>query len=93
MTRSRVAVVVAFALLFAVVASAPPAVAAPAPAPQDKVRVAVMNFENTSQWDWWGDRLGEAAADELVTQLFQTGKFSVIERQQINAILSEQDFG
>ena len=93
MTRSRVAVVVAFSLLFAIVASAPLAVAAPAPAPQEKVRVAVMNFENNSQWHWWGDRLGEAAADELVTQLFQTGKFSVIEREMINSILAEQDFG
>ena len=46
------------------------AVASPAPASQDKVRIAVMNFENNSQWHWWGDRLGEAAADELVTQLF-----------------------
>ena len=33
-----------------------------------------------------------AAADELVTQLFQTGKFTVVERSQINAILAEQDF-
>ena len=63
-------------------------------APQDqKVRVAVMNFENHSQWHYWGDRLGEAAADELVTQLFKTGKFSVVEREQINTILAEQDFG
>jgi len=95
MINSRIIAVVAFALLFAVVASAPLAIAAPAPAPQaqDKVRVAVMNFENNSQWHWWGDRLGEAAADELVTQLFQTGKFSVIEREMINSILSEQDFG
>ena len=39
------------------------------------------------------DNLGYAAADELVTQLFKTGKFSVVERSQINAILAEQDFG
>jgi len=93
MINSRIVAVVAFALLFAVAASVPLVVAAPAPALQDKVRVAVMNFENNSQWHWWGDRLGEAAADELVTQLFQTGKFSVIEREMINSILSEQDFG
>ena len=91
MVRSRVAVVVAFSLLVAILAGASLSVASPAP--QDKVRIAVMNFENNSQWYWWGNRLGEAAADELVTQLFQTGKFTVIEREQINAILSEQDFG
>ena len=59
----------------------------------DKVRVAVMNFENNSTWSWWGDNLGAAAADELTTQLFQSGKFSVIERAQLDAILAEQDLG
>jgi len=56
-------------------------------------RVAVMNFENNSTWRYWGDRLGEAAADELVTQLFRTGAFSVIERSQLAAVLAEQDLG
>lgn len=60
---------------------------------QDNVRVAVMNFENNSTWSYWGDNLGRAAADEIVTQLFQTGEFSVIERAQLDAILAEQDLG
>ena len=47
---------------------------------QAKVRVAVMNFENNSTWSWWGDNLGAAAADELATQLVQTGRYTVIER-------------
>ena len=34
---------------------------------QDRIRVAVMNFENNSSWNFWGDMLGYAAADELVT--------------------------
>ena len=38
-----------------------------------KIRVAVMNIENNSNWHYWGDNLGYAAADELVTQLFKTG--------------------
>lgn len=91
MTKSRVSAAVVIVLLLAVVLSVPVAVAAPAP--QDKVRVAVMNFENNSQWYYWGDHLGQSAADQLVTQLVQTGKFSVVERDQINTILSEQDFG
>ena len=56
-------------------------------------RVAVMNFENNSTWRYWGNNLGRAAADELVTQLFQTGSFSVIERSQLAAVLDEQDLG
>ena len=59
----------------------------------DQIRIAVMNFENNSSWRYWGDNLGAAAADELVTQLFRVGKFSVVERSQIETILSEQDFG
>ncbi len=60
---------------------------------QSKIRVAVMNFENNSSWAWWGDNLGKAAADELATQLVQTGKFTVLERAQLDAILAEQDLG
>lgn len=60
---------------------------------QTKVRVAVMNFDNNSTWTWWGDNLGSAAADELTTQLVNTGKFTVIERAQLGAILAEQNLG
>ena len=59
----------------------------------EKVRIAVMNFENNSTWSYWGDNLGSAAADELVTQLFRTGSFSIIERAQLEALLAEQDLG
>ena len=60
---------------------------------QARVRVAVMNFENNSAWTWWGDNLGRAAADELATQLVQSGKYTVIERAQLAAILQEQNLG
>jgi len=60
---------------------------------QGKVRVAVMNFDNNSTWSWWGDNLGSAAADELTTQLVTSGKFTVIERAQLGAILAEQNLG
>ena len=60
---------------------------------ENRVRVAVMNFENNSSWSYWGDNLGYAAADELVTQLFGTGQFSLVERSQLEAVLAEQDLG
>ena len=60
---------------------------------QAKVRVAVMNFENNSTWNWWGDNLGAAAADELATQLVQSGKFTVVERRELAPILAEQNLG
>jgi curli biogenesis system outer membrane secretion channel CsgG len=82
-----VAAVVALAICAASVA---PALAQQ---PQGRPRVAVLNFENNSTWAWWGDRLGEAAADELVTQLIKTGNFTVIERAQLAAIMAEQKLG
>ncbi len=60
---------------------------------QGKLRVAVVRFENNSTWHWWGDMLGEAAADVFVTKLLETGKFTLIERQKVDMILNEQDFG
>jgi curli biogenesis system outer membrane secretion channel CsgG len=65
----------------------------PAQAATGKVRVAVMNFANNSTWTYWGDKLGEAANDEFTTQLQQSGKFTVIERAQLQSILSEQSLG
>ena len=60
---------------------------------QAKPRIAVMNFANNSNWTWWGDQLGGAAADELVTQLVKSNKYTVIERAQLQAILQEQQLG
>jgi curli biogenesis system outer membrane secretion channel CsgG len=60
---------------------------------QNKPRVAVVNFGNSSSWTWWGDNLGAAAADEMTTQLVKTARFTVIERAQIAAVLAEQHLG
>ena len=83
----RRAAVLIVALFVILVAAAPRAEA------QGKLRIAVINFQNNSSWTWWGDQLGGAAADEVVTQLVKTGKFSVIERAQLEAILAEQRIG
>jgi curli biogenesis system outer membrane secretion channel CsgG len=82
--RTATVMVVAAAILAAVPGTA---------LAQAKVRVAVMNFENNSTWHWWGDNLGAAAADELATQLVQTGKYTVIERRELASILQEQNLG
>ena len=90
--RHRVETLVVMALM--VVASWPVSVAANEETQnENRVRVAVMNFENNSSWHYWGDNLGYAAADELVTQLFGTGKFSLVERSQLDAVLAEQNLG
>jgi len=60
---------------------------------QSKPRVAVVRFDNNSTWHWWGDRLGDAAADVFVTAMLESGRFSLIERQKVDEILLEQDLG
>lgn len=60
---------------------------------QEKVRIAVVDMANNSTWSYWGPRLGQAAANELATQLVQSGKFSVIERSRLEAIMAEQRLG
>lgn len=77
-------------LLLALALAIPGQAAAQAAA---KPRIAVLAFQNNSTWSWWGDNLGGAAADEMATQLVQTGKFTVVERAQLGAILGEQDLG
>jgi curli biogenesis system outer membrane secretion channel CsgG len=61
----------ALAVLLAVVTAA-------SAAAQAKPRIAVMNFENNSTWSFWGDKLGAAAADELVTHLGRSERFSAL---------------
>lgn len=60
---------------------------------QTRPSVAVLAFENNTTISFFADRLGLAAADELITQLVRTGEFTVIERQRIDEILGEQRLG
>ncbi len=65
-------------------------------AKQIKKRVAVFTFEDKSnhRFRWWtGQPVGEGMADMLVTALVKTGKYQVIERQEINKLLQEQKLG
>ncbi len=66
-------------------------VAAPPLHAQLKKRVAVSRFEDRSGSGYHS--LGEGIADMLVTALVKSGKFIVIERQEIERVLHEQQFG
>jgi curli biogenesis system outer membrane secretion channel CsgG len=54
-------------------------------------RVAVMDFDNKSQYGGW--RLGQGAADILTTELVKVGKFDLFERERLKAIIQEQNLG
>ena len=59
-----------------------------------KPRIAVMTFEDKTDRSFrWGGRSGktsgEGLADMLTTELFNSGNYSVIEREQLNILMSE----
>jgi curli biogenesis system outer membrane secretion channel CsgG len=61
-----------------------------------KKMIAVVDFEDKtdrSRWHWTGPDPGQGMSDMLVTALVQSGRFRVIEREQLQHVLSEQDFG
>jgi curli biogenesis system outer membrane secretion channel CsgG len=65
-------------------------------APDGRLRVAILPFDDGSiqgKDRWWGPdwHVGNGVSDELVTALFNTGKFRLIEREQIQKVLAEQN--
>ena len=63
-------------------ASAPPAT---------KPRVAVLEFKNKADNQWWYHGGAEAAQDVFVTELVKSGKFRVVEREQLEALMAEKN--
>src|SRR3989442_9852818 len=65
---------------------------------QDKKRVAVLDFEYQTVhqyvYDVFGSDvdIGKGIANMLVTDLVRNGTYSVIERQALEKVLSEQNF-
>jgi len=55
-----------------------------------KKRVAVFNFEDQAGY---GHRIGNGLSDMLITALVETKKFIVIERSELDQILTEQGLG
>ena len=63
---------------------------------QLKKRVAVFAFEDKTDhtWHWWDGRgPGDGMADMLTTALVKSGKYTVVERKEINQLLDEQKLG
>jgi curli biogenesis system outer membrane secretion channel CsgG len=57
-----------------------------------KPRVAVLEFKNKAShysWNWYD--AGRGAQDMLVTELVKSGKYRVIEREQLAAIMREKN--
>jgi curli biogenesis system outer membrane secretion channel CsgG len=64
----------------------------PAFAQGNKPRVAILEFKNKAShysWNWYD--AGRGAQDMLVTELVKSGKYRVIEREQLAAIMREKN--
>ena len=58
-----------------------------------KARVAVVRFTDSTGKGWYSRNLGDGMADQLTTALVSSNRFSVVERQAIQDVMQEQNFG
>src|SRR5512143_1021613 len=59
----------------------------------DKPRLGVLRFTNDTNAGWWRASVGSDLQDMLISELASTKSFQVLERKEIDAVLSEQDLG
>lgn len=58
-----------------------------------KARIAVAQFKDKTGGGWWSGKIGDGMADQMVTALFSTNRFIVLDRQVLDDVLTEQDLG
>jgi curli biogenesis system outer membrane secretion channel CsgG len=56
-----------------------------------KPRIAVIEFKNKADNQWWYHGGAAAAQDVFVTELVKSGKFRVVEREQLAALMDEKN--
>lgn len=56
-----------------------------------KPRIAVLEFKNKADNQWWYHGGAAAAQDVFVTELVKSGKFRVVEREQLEALMHEKN--
>jgi curli biogenesis system outer membrane secretion channel CsgG len=83
--KRRIATAVAMVVAFAAVASVAPA------ADSSKPRIAVLEFKNKADNQWWWHGGAQAAQDVFVTELVKSGRFRVVEREQLAALMAEKN--
>ncbi len=59
----------------------------------EKPRLGVLRFTNDTNAGWWKASVGRDLQDMLISELASTKAFQVLERKEIDAVMSEQDLG
>jgi curli biogenesis system outer membrane secretion channel CsgG len=67
------------------------AIVAAGEAASDKPRIAVLEFKNKADNQWWYHGGATAAQDVFVTELVKSGRFRVIEREALEALMQEKN--
>ena len=57
----------------------------------DKPSLGVAEFRNDTSAGWWSGGVGRELAGMLTNELAGTGKFKMVEREKLDAVLEEQD--
>ena len=59
---------------------------------QEKPSLGVLRFtNNVAGIEWWNSRVADELADMLTSELIGTRAFQVLERKEIDTVISEQD--
>ncbi len=58
---------------------------------QTKPKLAVIEFKNKADNQWWYHGGAEAAQDVFITELVKSGKFTVIDREQLEEIMQARN--
>lgn len=58
-----------------------------------KARIAVARFTSKVHGNWYNRNIGDGMKDQLATALVNTGRFIVLERQNMDALMEEISFG
>ena len=64
-------------------------------AAEKKIRIAVMPLDMRQVKRWWTSNwdVGDGIAETIITELVNTGEFTVVERIQLQKVLDEQQLG
>ncbi len=64
-------------------------------AAEKKIRIAVMPLDMRQVKRWWTSNwdVGDGIAETIITELVNTGEFTVVERTQLQKVLDEQQLG
>jgi curli biogenesis system outer membrane secretion channel CsgG len=59
----------------------------------EKPRIGVLRFTNSTHAGWWNGGMGSELQDMLIAELASTKSFNILERKELDSVVSEQKLG